>query len=261
MRSSAGGRYYKVTQKVDTFIFRHGGAMSGKVLLVEDEHKIARVLELELRHEGYEVTLAKNGPDGLARAHGAAWDVILLNIMLPGISGLEVLEKIRERNKTVPVILLTARDSIPDKVNGLDLGANDYVTKPFAIDELMARIRGLLRQSRQRADGEEGVYRTADLVLDEKSRAVKRAGATIDLTPREFELLLYFMKHPGAVLSREQILSDVWGYDFAGDTNLVDVYVRYLRQKIDEGFKTKLLRTSRGVGYYLKLLSGGDKPS
>lgn len=233
--------------------------MSGNVLLVEDEQKIARVLELELRHEGYRVTLAKNGPDGLELAREGVWDVILLNIMLPGITGLEVLEKIRETNRTVPVILLTARDTVPDKVTGLDLGANDYVTKPFAIEELMARIRGLIRLSRVRPDGDDSVYRAADLVLDEKSRAVKRAGEPIDLTPREFELLLYFMKHPGAVLSREQILSDVWGYDFAGDTNLVDVYVRYLRQKIDEGYKTKLLQTSRGVGYYLKHSFPEDK--
>jgi DNA-binding response OmpR family regulator len=235
--------------------------MSGKVLLVEDEHKIARVLELELRHEGYEVTRAKTGAEGLELANGSAWDIILLNIMLPGITGLEVLEKIRETNQTVPVILLTARDSIPDKVTGLDLGANDYVTKPFAIEELMARIRGLIRLSRLHPQGDENVYRTADLVLDPKSRAVKRADETIDLTPREFELLLFFMKHPGAVLTREQILSDVWGYDFAGDTNLVDVYVRYLRQKIDEGYKVKLIQTSRGVGYYLKDPSPEDKPS
>lgn len=234
--------------------------MSGKVLLIEDEHKIARVLQLELRHEGYEVTLAKTGPEGLKLALAEVWDVILLNIMLPGISGLKVLEQIREANKAVPVILLTARDSTPDKVNGLDLGANDYVTKPFAIEELMARIRGLIRTFRVQPSEEEGVLRVADLELHEKSRTVKRTGQPVDLTPREFELLLFFMKHPGDVLSREQILSDVWGYDFAGDTNLVDVYVRYLRQKIDEGFKVKLIQTSRGVGYYLKEPLTEDKP-
>ncbi|GAA3404956.1 response regulator transcription factor [Paenibacillus hodogayensis] len=235
--------------------------MSGKVLLVEDEHKIARVLELELRHEGYEVTLARNGPDGLELARGGSWDVILLNIMLPGITGLDVLKQIRETNRTVPVILLTARDTVPDKVNGLDLGANDYMTKPFAIEELMARIRGLIRTSRVQSREDEDVYRVGDLSLDAKSRTVKRGEEPIELTPREFELLLYFMKHPGEVLSREHILSDVWGYDFAGDTNLVDVYVRYLRQKIDEGFKTKLIQTSRGVGYYLKHPQPEGKPT
>lgn len=235
--------------------------MSGKVLLVEDERKIARILELELRHEGYEVTLAKTGPDGLELALGNVWDVILLNIMLPGISGLEVLERIRETNESVPVILLTARDTVPDKVNGLDLGANDYITKPFAIEELMARIRGLIRSSRLLHPREDTVYRVDDLTLDAKSRAVTRGGESIELTPREFDLLLFFMKQPGVVLSREQILSDVWGYDFAGDTNLVDVYVRYLRQKIDEGFKTKLILTSRGVGYYLKAPQSEDKPT
>lgn len=235
--------------------------MSGKVLLVEDERKIARVLELELRHEQYDVTLATTGPEGLKLALDGGWDIILLNIMLPGLTGLEVLERIRESNKTVPILLLTARDTVPDKVSGLDLGANDYVTKPFAIEELMARIRGLIRTTRQRQDGGERVYRVADLELDEKARSVQRAGEPIELTPREYELLLYFMKHAGTVLSREQILSDVWGYDFAGDTNLVDVYVRYLRQKIDEGAKTKLIQTSRGVGYYLKDAAADDKPS
>lgn len=233
--------------------------MSGKVLLVEDEKKIARVLELELRHEQYEVTLAKTGPEGLKLAQMGAWDMILLDIMLPGMDGLEVLENLRKTNKTVPVIMLTARDSVPDKVSGLDLGANDYVTKPFAIEELMARVRGLIRASRLKAEGKEMTYRVDDLTLDAQTRTVVRSGANIELTPREFELLLYFMKHAGTVLSREQILADVWGFEFAGDTNLVDVYVRYLRQKVDEGHKTKLIQTSRGVGYYMKDPSEGEK--
>ncbi|MDF2721514.1 MAG: arlR [Paenibacillus sp.] len=234
----------------------------GKVLLVEDETKIARVLELELRHEGYDVTLAKTGPDGLEQARLAVWDIVLLDIMLPGMTGLDVLKQLRQSGVKVPVILLTARDAVHDKVAGLDLGANDYVTKPFAIEELMARIRGLIRTFRAQPAGveEDKMLRVDDLELNEKSRAVKRGGQTIDLTPREYELLHFFMKHPGAVLSREQILSDVWGYDFAGDTNLVDVYVRYLRQKIDEGFKLKLLQTSRGVGYYLKDAAAEEKP-
>lgn len=233
--------------------------MSGKVLLVEDERKIARVLELELRHEQYEVTLAKTGTEGLKLAQTGIWDIILLDIMLPGMNGLEVLEELRKTNKSVPVIMLTARDSVPDKVSGLDLGANDYVTKPFAIEELMARVRGLIRSSKLRAEGKEQTYRVDDLTLDALTRTVVRGGANIELTPREFELLLYFMKHAGTVLSREKMLAEVWGFEFAGDTNLVDVYVRYLRQKVDEGHKTKLIQTSRGVGYYMKDPSEGEK--
>lgn len=236
---------------------KEDGAVNGNILLIEDERKIARVLELELGHEGYAVRVAHDGAEGLELAKEQVWEMILLDIMLPGLSGLEVLKRIRESDPLVPVLLLTARDSISDKVTGLDLGANDYVTKPFAIKELTARIRGLIRTSRLRHDGH-GAYRVADLELDERSRTVRRSGERIDLTPREFKLLLYFMKNAGSVLSREQILSDVWGYDFAGDTNLVDVYVRYLRQKIDEGYKLKLLQTSRGVGYFLKK-AAGDK--
>lgn len=234
--------------------------MNGKVLLVEDERKIARVLELELKHEGYETTVARTGPEGLELAASDRWDVILLDIALPGMSGLELLERIRRTDRTTPVILLTARDSIPDKVSGLDLGANDYVTKPFAIEELMARIRGHIRFSRAQADGDGETLKVDDLTLDTRTRTATRGGKTIELTPREFDLLHYFLKHAGTVLSREQILSDVWGYDFAGDTNLVDVYVRYLRQKIDEGAKMKLIQTSRGVGYYLRDPSAGEQP-
>lgn len=228
--------------------------MAARILVIEDEPKIARVLELELEHEGYDVEVALNGIDGLRRACEEVWDLILLDILLPGKNGVEVLKGIRERNAFVPVILLTALDATEDIVTGLDLGANDYVTKPFSYEELSARIRGLLRlMSQVKEENEEEVYQVDDLTMDTKRRVVVRDGNQVELTPREFDLLLYFIKHNGEVRTREQILSDVWGYDFAGDTNLVDVYIRYLRLKIDKGFRNKLIHTQRGIGYYLRV--------
>ena len=231
--------------------------MRGKILIVEDEQKIARVLELELKHEQFEAVCASNGPDGLKLAQSGEWDLILLDIMLPGMDGLEVLRGIRETDPDVPIIMLTARDSVTDKVDGLDLGANDYVTKPFAIEELMARIRSAIRTSarakKASAETDEAdCYRVDDLEVNISSRTAVRNGKQIDLTPREFDLLLYLLRNYGSVKSREEILSDVWGYDFAGNTNLVDVYIRYLRQKIDEGAPRKLIATKRGIGYYIK---------
>ncbi|MDF2815189.1 MAG: arlR [Paenibacillus sp.] len=225
--------------------------MRGRVLLIEDEDRIARVLELELQHEQYETVRAADGQAGLELALAEAWDIILLDIMLPKQDGLEVLRNIREQNCTVPVILLTARDDIKDKVIGLDLGANDYVTKPFAIEELLARMRRLLRVSQVKSQCEES-YELDGLSLDCKSRRVTRDQQLIELTPTEYDLLLYLLRNAGIVMTREQILSEVWGYEFAGDTNLVDVYIRYLRQKVDKGFKPKLIHTSRGVGYFVR---------
>jgi DNA-binding response OmpR family regulator len=225
--------------------------MRGRVLLIEDEDRIARVLELELQHEQYETVRAADGQAGQELALSEAWDIILLDIMLPKQDGLEVLRNIREQNCTVPVILLTARDDIKDKVIGLDLGANDYVTKPFAIEELLARMRRLLRVSQVKSQCEES-YELDGLSLDCKSRRVTRDQQLIELTPTEYDLLLYLLRNAGIVMTREQILSEVWGYEFAGDTNLVDVYIRYLRQKVDKGFKPKLIHTSRGVGYFVR---------
>jgi DNA-binding response OmpR family regulator len=225
--------------------------MRGRVLLIEDEDRIARVLELELQHEQYETVRAADGQAGLELALAETWDIILLDIMLPKQDGLEVLCNIREQNCTVPVILLTARDDIKDKVIGLDLGANDYVTKPFAIEELLARMRRLLRVNQVKSQCEES-YDLDGLSLDCKSRRVTRDQQLIELTPTEYDLLLYLLRNAGIVMTREQILSEVWGYEFAGDTNLVDVYIRYLRQKVDKGFKTKLIHTSRGVGYFVR---------
>jgi DNA-binding response OmpR family regulator len=225
--------------------------IGSQILIIEDEEKIARVLQLELSHEGYQVIHADDGRKGLDLALTTPWDLILLDIMLPELSGLEVLRKVRQANKQVPIILLTAREAIPDKVSGLDLGANDYVTKPFSIEELLARIRALLRLSKQQSE-EESVIGVSDLRIDLKARKVNRDGQQIELTPKEFDLLFYLVKHKESALPREQILSEVWGYDFVGDTNIVDVYIRYLRQKVDKGFEKKLIHTCRGVGYLVQ---------
>ncbi|MVO99810.1 response regulator transcription factor [Paenibacillus lutrae] len=225
--------------------------MSSKILLVEDEAKIARVLQLELQHEGYEVSMAEDGRSGLEMALSEPWDLILLDIMLPELSGLEVLRRLRQQT-AVPVILLTARDAVPDRVSGLDQGANDYVTKPFAIEELLARIRNLLRLTGPQSQGESEVLQADDISMNLKSREVTRSGKVIELTPKEFDLLQYLIQHKGAVKSREDIISDVWGYDFVGDTNIVDVYIRYLRQKLEKNFAGKVIHTIRGVGYLIK---------
>ena len=221
-----------------------------KILLVEDEEKLARFVELELTHEGYQVDKAFDGRIGLEMAEAGGYDLILLDIMLPGINGLEVLRRLRRTSRT-PVIMLTARDAVMDKVTGLDTGADDYVTKPFSIEELLARIRVALRKRGSDADRETRLS-LADLTMDVARRRVERAGQEIELTSREFALLKYFLENKTYVLTREQLLETVWGYDYLGETNVVDVYVRYLRGKIDEPFDKKLLHTVRGVGYVLK---------
>jgi len=225
-----------------------------KVLIIEDEEKIARVLELELSYEGYEVKTALNGLEGFQLFQSETWDVILLDVMLPGISGIELLRRIRSAQTTVSVIMLTAKDSVEDKVSGLDLGANDYMTKPFQIEELLARIRVCLRNKQPILDkGTESNWLIfSDLKLSETTHEVMRGEDRIELTPREFTLLSHLIKHPRQVLSREQLLNGVWGYDYYGDTNVVDVYIRYLRNKIDKPYSTNLIHTIRGVGYVLR---------
>lgn len=224
-----------------------------KILVIEDEKKIARIITMELEYEGYEVHAEHAGEQGLEKVLTGNWDLVLLDVMLPEISGLEILRRIRNASVNVPVILLTARDSIPDKVTGLDLGANDYMTKPFQIEELLARIRAGLRISKmQMKQEQEKILQVDDLQVFVKSYSVKRANIAIELTPREFELLLYLMENKNIVLSREQILNQVWGYDFVADTNVVDVYIRYLRKKIDYQFEKQLIQTIRGIGYVIK---------
>ena len=228
--------------------------MNERLLVIEDETSIARILQLELEHEGYTVGRAEDGRKGLEMALSGEWDLVLLDVMLPGLNGIEVLRRIRSSGSQIPVVLLTARDTVPDKVSGFETGANDYVTKPFAMEELLARIRNLLRIFQQKKEeGEKGdVLKLADLTIELRTRKVYRKEIAVELTPREFDLLVYLAEHKNEEKTREQILSDVWGYDFVGETNLVDVYIRYLRQKIDRGFRTKLIHTIRGVGYMLK---------
>ena len=223
-----------------------------RILIVEDEENIARVLQLELEFEGYETEIAYTGTEGLIKYREGEWDLLLLDWMLPEMSGLDVLKRIRTSDTSTPVILLTAKNDVKDKVAALDLGANDYVTKPFDFEELLARIRVALRFSKKEEKVEEDVYRYSDLTITHQLREVKRNDQVFDLTPREYDLLLYFIKHPKQVLTREQILDAVWGFDYFGDTNVVDVYVRYIRKKIDFEQQVTLLQTVRGVGYVLK---------
>ncbi|MGE7904748.1 response regulator transcription factor [Peribacillus sp. NPDC094092] len=225
------------------------------ILIVEDEEKILRLLELELEIEGYQIGKAMDGNEALEAYRSGKWDLILLDVMLPGISGIELLRKIRMKNNSTPVILLTAKGSVEDKVSGLDLGANDYITKPFQIEELLARIRAVLRMRTavtSLEDEDDGWLNTADLMVNVKTREVIRGESQIDLTPKEYDLLLYLLKNKRQVLNRDQILEAVWGYDFYGETNVVDVYIRYVRKKLEYGFDTPLIHTVRGVGYVMK---------
>jgi len=229
--------------------------METKILVVEDEEKISRLLEIELEIEGYKVTRFANGSEALEAYRAGGWDLALLDVMLPGMSGIELLRRIRAQDAATPVILLTAKGSVEDKVSGLDYGANDYVTKPFQIEELLARIRACLRHrpapARSNSPEDEWLV-AADLRVNEKTREVARGEDAIELTPREFDLLVYLLKNKRQVLNREQILEAVWGFDYYGETNVVDVYIRYIRQKIDRGRELELIRTVRGVGYALK---------
>ncbi|WP_332648681.1 response regulator transcription factor [Lysinibacillus sp. 54212] len=225
--------------------------MTHRILIIEDEPQIARVLQLELEFEGYVTKMAHTGTEGLIAYREEQWDLVLLDIMLPEMNGLEVLSRIRKDERMTPVILLTAKDDVKDKVAGLDLGANDYITKPFEFEELLARIRVALRFSVKVTPASSNELTFADVSVNGDTREVKRGDHYIELTPREYDLLLHFMKHPRNVQSREQLLDAVWGYDYYGDTNVVDVYIRYLRQKIDS-VGTPLLHTVRGVGYVLK---------
>lgn len=224
------------------------------ILVVEDEEKILRLLELELEYEGYQVTKAEDGIDALELYRSQEWDLILLDIMIPGISGIELLRRIRANDTQTPVILLTAKGSVEDKVSGLDLGANDYITKPFQIEELLARIRATLRMNSLKVKKEESeeYLSLSDLRVSEKTREILRGEKKIELTPREFDLLVYLLKNKKQVLTRDQIVEAVWGYDYYGDTNVVDVYIRYIRKKIDLPNFKPLIHTVRGVGYVMK---------
>ena len=223
----------------------------GKVLVVEDESKLARFIELELRHEGYDVVLAENGRVGIEKFYEEEPDIILLDLMLPELNGIEVCRRLRKESD-VPIIMLTAKGETMDKIAGLDSGADDYITKPFAIEELFARMRVALRRSSNSNDNNSNVLTLHDIKIDISRRMVYYKDNEVELTKREFELLTYLVKNKNIVISREQILNQVWGYDYIGETNVVDVYVRYLRTKIDDKFGVKLIHTIRGVGYFVK---------
>lgn len=225
--------------------------MAERILLVEDEEKLARMVELELRYEGYEVTKAADGRTGLELALSGTHDLILLDIMLPTLSGMEVLRRLR-RESQVPVILLTARDSVLDKVAGLDSGANDYITKPFAIEELLARIRAALRSVPAPHPADGAILTAGPVALDPERHRVTVGQTEVELTRREFDLLQYLLENKGRVISRESLLDHVWGFDFMGETNAVDVYISFLRSKLDDPFHIKLIHTVRGVGYVIK---------
>ena len=225
--------------------------MSEHILLVEDEEKLARMVELELRYEGYEVEKAFDGRTGLEQALSGQFDLVLLDIMLPALSGMEVLRRLRRENDALPVIMLTARDTVVDKVSGLDSGADDYITKPFAIEELLARIRAALRK-RTAAAQPSNTLRVAGLVMDVDRHAVTVQGTGVELTRREFDLLHYLLENKEKVISRESLLDHVWGFDYAGETNAVDVYIRFLRAKLEEPFGEKFIHTVRGVGYVIR---------
>ncbi|RST72263.1 response regulator transcription factor [Siminovitchia acidinfaciens] len=227
--------------------------MNDHILIIEDDEKIARVIQLELEYEGYEVSIAYTGREGLAVINSKEVDLVILDVMIPELNGMEVLRRIRHISSEIIVIMLTARNSIFDKVSGLDLGANDYMTKPFEIEELLARIRTNLRfKPRSSTDFETDALSIHSITINKNTREVYNKGKMVELTPREYELLIYLVTNKNRALDREQILNEVWGYDYFGDTNVVDVYIRYLRKKLTQSKENQLIQTVRGVGYMIK---------
>ena len=223
-----------------------------KILIVEDEKKLARYLQLELMHEGYDIRVSHDGRSAIEQHEAWGSDLILLDLMLPELSGIEVCRRIRQHDD-VPIIMLTAKDDVSDKVMGLDMGADDYMTKPFAIEELLARIRVALKRHSSEREGGARVLEEGPLRLDRDSREISWNGQNIPLTKKEFDLLEYLMLNRGVAVSRSKLLDKVWGYSYVGDTNVVDVYIRYLRCKLDDPFHVKLIHTVRGVGYLFRL--------
>lgn len=219
------------------------------ILLVEDEVKLARFVELELTSEGYQISVAHDGIAGLTLARESSPDLAILDWMLPGLPGLELCRRLRATGNKLPVILLTAKDEVSDRVAGLDAGADDYVVKPFSIEELLARVRAHLRRTQE---PNLDILQFEDLTLNRKTREVTRNERAIDLTAKEFDLLEYLLNHPRQVYTRDQILENVWGYDFMGDSNIIEVYVRYLRLKLEANNEKRLIHTVRGVGYVLR---------
>ncbi len=222
--------------------------MAEHILIIEDEQRIADFLRRGLTYEGFQVDVRTDGESGLKAARDNPPDLVILDIMLPGLDGFEVCRRLRAGGP-VPILMLTAKDSVADRVKGLDSGADDYVVKPFAFEELIARVRALLRRSRP---SEEMVMHFADLMLNVTTRVVTRGTRRVDLTTKEFDLLHFFMRHPRQVLPRELIYDRIWGYDFGGESNILEVYIRYLRSKLESGGEPRLIQTVRGVGYALR---------
>lgn len=230
--------------------------MAQRILVVEDEKQISKILKLELEYEGYEVIVAYDGKSGLQAALDEKVDLILLDVMLPEMNGIEVLRRIRKENHLLPVILLTARNMTIDKVAGLDQGANDYITKPFEIEELLARIRSCLRQisnAVKTSQEDDTLLDIRDLTVNLDTREVTRGATSITLTPKEFDLLVYLLSNKNKIVTREGILLHVWGYEYEGETNVIDVFIRHLRKKIEEGFsEPTIIQTVRGIGYTVR---------
>jgi len=222
--------------------------MAERILVIEDEPKISDLIKRGLIYEGYTVDVANNGEEGLSHARDNQPDLVILDLMLPGIDGFEVCKRLRAADD-VPILMLTARDAVTDKVKGLDSGADDYLTKPFKFDELVARVRALLRRRRP---ADQAVLRYADLTLDQSTREVRRSSRKIELTTKEFDLLELFLQHPRQVLTRDVIYERIWNYDFGGESNIIEVYIRYLRGKLEAGGEPRLIQTVRGVGYALR---------
>ncbi|MFF4405055.1 response regulator transcription factor [Streptomyces sp. NPDC001262] len=229
----------------------HDDGSPVRVLVVDDEASLADLLRLALRYEGWDVHTAPDGAEAVRRAREFRPDAVVLDVMLPDMDGLAVLGRLRRELPDVPVLFLTAKDSVEDRIAGLTAGGDDYVTKPFSLEEVVARLRGLLRRSRAVAPRNESVLQVGDLVLDEDSHEVSRAGTDIHLTATEFELLRFLMRNPRRVLSKPQILDRVWSYDFGGQANVVELYISYLRRKIDAG-REPMIHTRRGAGYLIK---------
>ncbi|WHY80201.1 response regulator transcription factor [Neobacillus sp. WH10] len=230
--------------------------MNKRILVVEDEKQIAKILKIELEFEGYDVVVAYDGKSGLQAALNDKLDLVLLDVMLPEMNGIEVLRKIRVENNLLPVILLTARNMTMDKVSGLDLGANDYITKPFEMEEVLARIRSCLRQNSiviKAQQPEETLLSIRDLTVNLDTREVIRGRVSITLTPKEFDLLAYLLTNKNKIVTRENIIFHVWGYEYEGETNVIDVFIRHLRKKIEEGFSDPtIIQTIRGIGYTIR---------
>jgi DNA-binding response OmpR family regulator len=227
--------------------------MNKRILVIEDETQIARVLKIELEFEEYEVIVEHDGKAGLNKALENDVDLILLDVMLPELNGIEVLRRLRKTGNHTPVILLTARNMTLDKVTGLDQGANDYITKPFEIEELLARVRACIRDYSNRAVKEESpVLSVGDLQINTNTREVTRSGIDISVTPKEYDLLLYLVMNKNKVVTRDNIIMNVWGYEYEGETNVIDVFIRHLRKKVEEGFAYELIQTIRGVGFTIR---------